>query len=697
MIRHSYWIVVASKPFRGRAKLLLSRLLQAFRLARSLALPVLNCALILLWCGIAAAEDLRCLDDRSDPAPSEVVYAQLQQRAYAALDRRAKEFEKLETPEQIRAYQERLREFFLQQLGGLPERTPLDAKIVGKLSGDGYRVEKVIFASQPRHHVTAVLYLPNGPAPYPGVVVASGHSRTAKSAGYNQRFGIALAQNGIAALCYDPIGQGERSQILDENGKPRFTSTTREHFLIGVGSILVGTNTARYRIWDGMRAIDYLTSREDIDPKRIGFTGCSGGGTLTSYVMALDDRVACAAPACYLTTFRRLIETIGPQDAEQNIFGQIGFGMDQPDYVLMHAPRPTLISATTGDFFDIRGTWENFRQAKRIYTRLGHAGRVDLVEADGKHGVRPENLVAIVRWMRRWLLDKDDAVELLDPKLHSGEKLQCTEKGQVLLLPEERSVFDLNVDRERRLAAPRRKLWEQSTAKEALQAVRKTAGVRPLDEIGKLAMNEVGRVERDGYHIDKFVLTTPAGMPLPGLAFHPADPQDDAYLYLHEDGKQAVGGAGGPVEKLVSQGYVVVAVDLRGLGETAPRNRDDLLGNWKAFYLAYLLGDSLVGLRTEDVLACGRWVSGYKTQNPRRVHLVGVGSAGIPALHAAALEPDLFASVVLRDTLPSWSNTVGDPIPRALLEHTVHGALRVYDLPDLVRSIPEDRITLESD
>ena len=182
--------------------------------------------------------------------------------------------------------------------------------------------------------------------PYPVVLVSSGHSRTAKTAEYNQRFGIALARHGMAALCYDPIGQGERSQILDGDGRPRFTSTTQEHFLIGVGSILVGTNTARYRIWDAIRAIDYVAGHPDLDPKRIGFTGCSGGGTLTSYVMALDERVACAAPACYLTTFRRLIETIGPQDAEQNIFGQLALGLDQPDYILLRAPRPTLISST---------------------------------------------------------------------------------------------------------------------------------------------------------------------------------------------------------------------------------------------------------------------------------------------------------------------------------------------------------------
>jgi len=273
-------------------------------------------------CAAPSDEDLNCLKPQAgEPAPATIFYASLQQQAYAALDRRQAAYEQLKTPEQITTYQERLRKSFVEHLGGFPERTPLNPRVVGKLPGDGFQIEKIIFESQPRHHVTATLYLPNAAPRFPAVLVSSGHSRPGKAADYNQRFGIALAKNGIAALCYDPIGQGERSQILTPDGKPQFNSTTQEHFLIGVGSILVGGNTARYRVWDGMRAIDYLASRADIDARRIGFTGCSGGGTLTSYVMALDERVACAAPSCYLTTFRRLIETIGPQDAEQNIFG----------------------------------------------------------------------------------------------------------------------------------------------------------------------------------------------------------------------------------------------------------------------------------------------------------------------------------------------------------------------------------------
>lgn len=650
---------------------------------------------LLLACVAAEPEDLTCLTDaqRAEAA----LYGQLQREAGAALDRRAEAFEQLQTSEDIRAYQQRLREFFVRQLGGFPERTPLNAQTVGTIKAEGYRIEKVIFESQPQHHVTANLYLPDGDGPFPGVAVSSGHSRTAKTAAYNQRFGIMLARHGMAALCYDPIGQGERSQILDEAGQPQFSGTTTEHFLIGVGSILIGRNTARYRIWDGMRAIDYLASRPEIDAERIGFTGCSGGGTLTSYVMALDERVACAAPACYLTTFRRLIDTIGPQDAEQNIYGQVAFGLDQPDYVLLRAPRPTLISATTGDFFDIAGTWDNFRQAKRIYARLGRPEQVDLVEVEGTHGVQPQNLAAIAHWMQRWLLERDEPVEAVELDVRSEQELLCTEAGQVLRLPGERSVFDLNAEYEGELAASRSKLWEESSPEEMAGRVRALLGVRQNDQLQPPTWTDLGRVQRDGYHIDKLVLRTETSV-LPALTFHPPEPRAAAYLYLHEEGKLADGAPGGEIEKLVREGSVVVAVDLRGCGETASDKLDRTLGRWKTYYLAYLLGKPLVGLQVEDALAAAHFVAYYETKDPREVHVVGVGQAGLAALHAAALRPELITSVTLRNVPRDWSTVVRQTAPLGHLTGTVHGALAVYDLPDLVRLAGVDKVRyVESD
>ena len=652
-------------------------------------------ACICVSCRTVLAEDLSCLP--GSERESAALYEHLQQIAYAALDRRLETYEQLDGPEKIQQYQRRLREFFVKQLGGFPEATPLNAQTIRTVKGSGYHIENVIFESVPQHHITANLYLPEGEPPFPGVAVSSGHSRTAKTADYNQRFAIAMAQHGMAALCFDPIGQGERSQILDTDGQPKFSGTTTEHSLIGVGSILVGRNTARYRVWDAMRAIDYLVSRPEIDPQRIGFTGCSGGGTLTSYVMALDDRVACAAPACYLTTFRRLIETIGPQDAEQNIFAQVAFGLDQPDYVLLRAPRPTLISSTTGDFFDIRGSWENFRQAKRVYATLGFPEQVDLVEVEGRHGVQPQNLATITHWMKRWLLDCDQAVEVAKLDTRPPSELLCTESGQVLQLPLEKSVFDLNAERAEELAEQRRMQWETTTTDTMAARVRETVGVPPDEELSLPKWEDVGRIQRDGYHIDKLILRTNSGVPLPALTFHPSSPQDDAYLYLHDIGKTGDSAPGGAIEKLVDEGYVVVTVDIRGQGETSSGRRNELYGDSKTFYLGYLLGKSLVGMRVEDALAAGHFVGYYekKEDNPRRVHLVGVGQAGIVALHAAALRPQLFASVTLRGTPRDWSSIVGQRVPLGQLESTVHGALEVYDLPDLVRLIGEDKVHYE--
>ena len=634
----------------------------------------------------AAGDDLLCLTGEERARAS--LYLHLQQQAYVALDRRDQTYSQLTTPEQIREYQQKLRDFFVKQLGGFPKRTPLSSRTVSTIKADGYRIEKVIFASQPNHHITANLYLPDADDPIPGVVVSSGHSRTGKTADYNQRFGIVMAKQGMAALCFDPIGQGERSQILDSEGQPKFSSTTAEHFLIGVGSTLVGRNTARYRIWDAMRSIDYLAGRPEVDPSRIGFTGCSGGGTLTSYVMALDDRVACAAPACYLTTFRRLIETIGPQDAEQNIFGQIAFGFDQPDYVLMRAPRPTLISSTTDDFFDIQGSWDNFRQAKQIYGRLGYPERVDLVEIEGGHGVKPQNLATIAHWMKRWLLERDEPVTAAELPTRPPSELLCTESGQVLTsLPNERTVFELNAKYETQLARNRNELWNDNSSETMRDMVRQLIGVRSPSELEPPQLRDIGRVKRDDYHIDKLVLQTGSGVPLAGLTWHPESPSDDAYLYLQDQGKVGDAAEEAKIQQLLEDGHVVITVDLRGQGETASNKRDPLLTDWKTYYLAYLLGKPLLGMRVEDALAVADFVAFYEKErdDPRQVHLVGVGQSGIVALHAAALNPQLFASVTLRNMPRDWASIVKQNVPAGHLESAVHGALAVYDLPDLVK------------
>ena len=616
-----------------------------------------------------------------------------------ALDRRAAEYEKLKTPEDVARYQQRLREFFVAKLGGFPERTPLNARVVGRQQRDGYRIEKVIFESQPGMFVTAILYLPEAKPPYPAVLVPCGHSLNGKARDLYQRAPILIAKNGMAAMCYDPIDQGERFQLIDADGKPLATST-KGHMMLAVGSMLVGRNTATFRIWDGMRAIDYLQSRAEIDPKRIGCTGISGGGTLTAYLMALDERIAAAAPGCYLTDFRRLVHTLGPQDGEQNIHAQIAFGMDHADYVILRAPKPTLIMTATRDYFDIAGAWATFREAKRVYGRLGFPERVDFIETDTEHGFPPEMRVAATRWMRRWLLGVDDAVGEMDSPVAADEELWCTPRGQVMFLDGARTAYDINVDLEKKLAPARKKFWQDTPVAKGLAEVRRITGIRKLADLPEPKWEKTATLPRDGYRIDKLILRPEPGIWLPALAFVPPEHDDNAYLYLNAEGKHLDAAPGGAIEKLVRAGHVVLAVDLRGLGETITDGKDNygpyIEPGWLDVCLAYLVDRSYLAMWAEDVLVSARFLAGFEAgAKPNRVHLVSIGATGPAAMHAAALEPGLFASVTLRKCLRSWSDVVHDPLARHQLANAVHGALVVYDLPDLVATLPAGTVTIE--
>jgi len=659
---------------------------------------VVMCLGLMLGGAVWAAEDLRVLPESIDgAAPEKMMSRYLRQLAQQEFESWKQRYEQLKTPEQITEYQKDLRGKFIEAIGGLPDRTPLNPQVTGVVQRDGYRVEKILFESQPKHYVSAVLFLPDAQKhspPYPGVLVPCGHSANGKAHDTYQTMGALLALNGMAALVLDPIDQGERGQMLSQWPK---LSGTRAHSTLGVGSTLLGRNTARFEIWDGMRAIDYLQSRPEVDPKRIGCTGNSGGGTQTSYLMALDHRIIAAAPSCYITGFERLLDTIGPQDAEQNIHGQIAFGMDHADYLMMRPPTPILICAATKDFFDIGGTWNMFRYAKRLYTRLGFAERIELMENDAEHNYNQLQRQSVVRWMSRWLLKKDDAITEPPIKLLSDEEIRCAPGGQVMSIEGARSTYDLNRDYEKNLAEQRKQLWATKDRAGLLDKVRSIAGVRRLAEIPKPEVVTSGESEREGYSIKKITLKPQDGIYLPALMFVPAKPSrgQRPVLYVHERGKAADAGPGGPIETLVKAGRQVLAVDLRSAGETyqsKPKTSAEGVGpDGKDVFTTYLLGRSYAGMRAEDVLVCARFL---QAEQAGPVDLIAIGNVGVPALHAAALEPELFGSVKLVRSLASWANVIALGRSSNQQVNAVFGALKVYDLPNLAATLGE-KLTVE--
>jgi dienelactone hydrolase len=643
------------------------------------------------------AENLTVLQTKDgETPPRKMLAAYLTAQTQKAFDARRAAVAALKTPDDVQSRQQELRAKFIDALGGFPDRTPLNAKVVGTEKRDGYSFERVVYESRPDHHVTATLYLPAGKGPFPGVLMPMGHSINGKAAGDAQRGAILLAKNGLAVLVYDPIGQGERVQLLDDKGKPLIGGNTTEHTMADVGALLVGRCTATYRVWDGIRSLDYLASRPEVDAKKLGCTGCSGGGTLTSYLMALDDRIVCAAPSCYITTLERLFATIGPQDGEQNIPGQVAFGMDHADYLNLRAPRPTLLLTATRDFFDIQGSWATFREAKGVYGIMGRPECVDLAEFNTGHGYPKPQREAMARWMRRWLLDKNDAIEESDFPVEKDAALQCTRSGQVMEDFKDRSVFDLNAAREKELSAVRTKFQADHGRDELLKEVRRLIALaqRPATPVKSSMVGAT--VRREGYEIEKRVYETEPGIKVPALRFVPPKEkrQPGVVLYLNDRGMAEAAAVGGPLDKLAKDGREVLALDVRGFGETAPAGpgkKPNYFGvDYSEIFISQHLNRPLLGQRVYDVLA-------VLDTLPEKadVYLIGVGAAAPIALHAAALDQRVKETTLEHGVL-SWSSVVRTPVSVNQLTNVVPGVLAVYDLPDLAAMIAPRPLTIRA-
>lgn len=602
----------------------------------------------------------------------------------------------IDTPDAVRQRAGEMRRLFVDALGGFPERTPLNARVVGSGEGEGFRYERILYESLPDYPVTAVLFLPDTPGPYPAVLVPCGHSDNGKASELYQRACILLARHGIAALIYDPIGQGERYLYLDEHNRPLF-GTTQEHTTVGVGCMLTGTNLAMYRIWDGMRGLDYLQSRADIDGERLGCTGNSGGGTLTSYLMALDDRIVAAAPSCYLTTFDHLLTAIGPQDAEQNIAGQLLYGMDHADYITMRAPKPTLMCVAKQDYFPVAGARETFEEAKRLYTILGQPERIAMVEADEKHGFSTVLRVGAVNLMRRWLLDETEPIADEELEVLSESEMQCSQSGQIYTEPGYRSLNDILIERSKVLESGRE--WLRKAAPDALrEEIRKVFGPR-----ASLAFDMHQGETQENKTAARITLTdsaTGARRLIPLDWYHPANPGAEAVLYLHDLGRANVA-EDSRLPLWLAEGKHVIAADLSGIGATLSDENKRWAGipgaDWPDFFRAYLISENIAWLRAteiEAIVLSRFWGDGL-------VEIVAHRDLTVPALHAAYFtcggSEKHLSKVSLEGGIPSWQAVIDARRAKHQLMNVVPGALEVYDLPDLAAALPEGMLNWRPD
>ncbi|MBI3646082.1 MAG: acetylxylan esterase, partial [Acidobacteriales bacterium] len=613
----------------------------------------------------------------------------LNEKALEKLQERQRTVAGISTPEELSKRKAYFREHMLRALGGLPERTPLNPRLVGTVERPAYRIEKIVFESQPRFYVTANLYIPKtGKPPYPAILFPLGHEDGGKSNPTWQQMLGSLATKGFVALTWDPIGQGERVQIYDEDlGGSKVGESTTEHTVLDTQALLVGDHLARYTIWDGIRALDYLLSRPEVDPARVGITGNSGGGTHTSYIASLDDRIAVAAPSCYITSWRQMLETIGPQDGEQVFPGWFEDELDYPDFIYAFAPKPFLMLSAIRDFFPIGGARETYAEASRVYAAVGAADKLKMFEADDNHGYTKARRMRAYAWLSQWLKGAEDLSPEPEIEMTSIQDLNCTPTGQVATSLAGETVSSLN-----------RKRLEQLRPKSRAKPGDLPRVVREASHYetatGPVRVSSYGVLLRPGYRIEKLIYQSEPGILIPSLLYLPDKRADKsaAVLVVESEGKAA---AASEAERFVRSGLAVLSIDARGFGETRPPvdtpgpGEDEFFhyfGDYNEIQIAMLLGRPIVGMRARDIARGVDLLAARPEVDAGRIYAYGKGAAAVPLLYAAVSDGRI-RKIALDGMVSSYESVVAGNVHRRMLELVVPGALQRFDLPDLAAAL----------
>ena len=576
--------------------------------------------------------------------------------AQGQLDRRAETIAKIADTTQAAQRQAYVRAKVLELIGGLPDYDgPLNARVTGQIERPGFVIEKVIFESLPHLYVTANLYRPNRPGKFPGVLLPLGHWDYGKPA--VQQTAGNLALKGFVVLTYDPLGQGERLQIYDKRYESSLAGgSTEQHLLAGAQSVLIGQSFARYRIWDAKRALDYLVSRPEVMVDRIGCTGCSGGGTVTTYISALDSRIKVAAPACYINSFRLLFS--GPTgDSEQTFPNFVSSGLDLTDYIELFAPKPWLISSTREDFFPLEGARMAYEEASRWYGLYNAKDKLKWAIGPGGHGTPLVLREAIYEWMIRWLKDGNGSATEQDVPTVAEHELFATKTGQVAELSGSRDVSDFIGDD---LAKQRK----PGTRPELLEMLR-TLVNPPL---------AAPRATASGAEIS---FETEPGLELSGTLFASKHNGRGPAVLMIETNRQIPSRA----IELANQGQTVLVLAPRGLPAADYARR--FSGDWLPNVRAWLIGRNLPAMRAHDILNGFQLLAAREDVDPTKIRAEASGIAGTWLLLAAALEPKM-ASVRVDRTPYSFQAAFDNPLTRDLHSALIPGFALRWDLSDLI-------------
>lgn len=588
-----------------------------------------------------------------------------------------------------------IREKLIDSLGGLPPSdTPLNPKITGTIKCDGFRIEKVIFESRPKNYVTANLYIPdNITSPRGAVLFLSGHIKEAKHSEEYQIVCRYLVKAGLVVLSQDPIGQGERFSYYDKSaGKAIVNWGTGEHDYAGSQCWLLGDAIARYFVHDAMRGIDYLCTRPEVDPTKIGVTGNSGGGTQTSLVMMCDPRIAAAAPATFIMNRRTFLYTDNPQDSEQIWPGFTEQGFDHEDILISMVPKPVLILAVTSDFFPIEGTIETFNRTKRFWSMYGKENNLQLFVDDSDHHYTRAMAKKAAEFFAEHLLGVkvslgDRNIEPLEPSL-----LWCTKSGQILGdIDDARTVYDENCARLEEIEKKRNSIPELKRKEIALNWLRKKvfSSRKPCDlNPRRYFVDKIDELE-----IQICLWWSQKGIFNCAYYFRNChfDGKDlPVTIAVWDDGTNCLKPHMDWIRETCASRRAVMVLDTSGVGFMSQRQityapvREFLGAIFKLTHDLIWLDDSMVALRTYDTIRAidaMKFIPGIDENN---VNIYAFGRQGIYGQLAAILD-ERVKQIEITEEIRSYGELVKSQYYNSydIMSIILPGMLKYFDMQDI--------------
>lgn len=596
---------------------------------------------------------------------------------------------------QTLAYIKSVKQKFKTVLGELPQKASLDAKITGVIQKDGYKIEKIVYQSFLNHRVTANLYIPDGSGKLPSVLLFCGHEDSSKATLSYQQTAILFAKNGFVVFVIDPISQSERVQLTDANGKALTRGATTEHTLLNLSSNLLGTSAAAYELFDNERGLDYLVTRPEVDPTKIGCIGNSGGAMQAIYFAAFDDRVKIIAPCSYLASREKTLETTGAADGCAQIPNEGLAQLEMSDYLIVAAPKPILVLAGKYDFIDYNATQQSFSDLKKVYQSLAAPEKLRVFTFDDGHGISKPKREVAVQWFRKWFYNDDKAVKEGDLDQVTATELFATDKGVVnLSFDNEVNIAQQNLQLYAQKASLRNQFAQQLTAERKLK-IKNLLGITSNSEKIEIERLVTIPITNSTVKLSQFILRKKNELPLPIRIYQSSTNAKAITIILSDVSSQR--------DSLIANWQknnhndILISVDVRGTGETTDKAEMNdpkyFSKDYRNAVLALHIGKPLVGQRVNDILNVIDFIKAEPNFKDLPITINTVGLVGIPAMHAIFLNNDI-NQLNLYQCISSYQQVLEQPLAKDRYGAVIPNVLSFYDLPDLVNWIGNDKVKI---